>query len=87
MIARARADARGVYWVAMHCTMGTTALIARVVNAGGPPSSTSLSVTRANQAIVWNSIALQAVRNARARFDRVAELPCQITHIHRCWPT
>jgi hypothetical protein len=65
MIARARADARGVYRVAMRCTMGTTALIARVVNAGGTPGSAGLSVTRANQAIVWNSIALQAVRNAR----------------------
>ncbi len=35
------------------------------MNPGGAPSRASLSVTRSNQAIVWNSIALQAVRNAK----------------------
>ena len=48
-----------------NCGMGTTAFTAQVVEAAGVASSASLSVTRANQAIVWNSIALQAVRNAK----------------------
>ncbi len=45
--------------------MGTTRLTARVAGATGAASSPVLTVTRANQAIVWNSIALQAVRDAR----------------------
>ena len=44
--------------------MGTTPFIAKAIGATGATSSALLSVTRANQAIVWNSIALQAVRNA-----------------------
>jgi PAP2 superfamily len=64
-IAKTHADAQGAWQVTMHCGLGTTALTARVVNPEGTPSSASLSVTRANQAIVWNSIALQAVRNAK----------------------
>jgi hypothetical protein len=64
-IATTHADARGAYRVAVHCGMGTTAFTARVVHRGGTSGRARLSVTRANQAIVWNSIALQAIRNAR----------------------
>ena len=44
--------------------MGTTQLTAQAVAATGVASSTALTLTRANQAIVWNSIALQTVRTA-----------------------
>ena len=66
-VARARADARGAYHFAIDCRPGTTPFTARLGGAGGGASSGILSVTRANQAIVWNSIALQAVRIARRR--------------------
>ena len=64
-VTRTHAGALGAYLAKMHCAMGTTTFTARVVDAVGVASSARLSVTRANQAIVWNSIALQAVRNAR----------------------
>jgi hypothetical protein len=38
--------------------MGTTAFPAQEADVAGVKGSTSLSVTRSNQAIVWNSIAL-----------------------------
>ena len=44
--------------------MGTTQLTAQAVAATGVASSSTLTLTRANQAIVWNSIALQTVRTA-----------------------
>ena len=63
-VAKTHADAQGAYQFKINCGMGTTQLTAQVVEATGVASSTTLSVTRANQAIVWNSIALQAVRTA-----------------------
>ena len=55
--------------------MGTTPFTAQVDDSAGVASSPILSVTRANQAIVWNSIALQAVRNAKEQApDSVAGL-------------
>ena len=63
-VARTHADAQGTYRFTINCGMGTTPFTAEVAGAGGGASSAILSVTRANQAIVWNSIALQAVRNA-----------------------
>ncbi|MGA7499864.1 MAG: hypothetical protein WBX00_24300 [Isosphaeraceae bacterium] len=62
--AKTHADAQGAYQLKINCGMGTTQLTAQVVEATGVASSTTLSVTRASQAIVWNSIALQAVRTA-----------------------
>jgi membrane-associated phospholipid phosphatase len=66
-VAQTRANAQGAYRFALNCGMGTTPFTAVVVGAGGGASSGVLSVTRANQAIVWNSIALQAVRTAGAQ--------------------
>ncbi len=63
-VAITRADAQGAYQFKINCGMGTTPFTAQVVAATGVASSANLSVTRANQAIVWNSIALQAVRTA-----------------------
>ncbi|MGZ3357065.1 MAG: hypothetical protein ACXVBO_19700, partial [Isosphaeraceae bacterium] len=63
-VAKTHADAQGAYQFKINCGMGTTQLTAQVVEATGVASSTTLTVTRANQAIVWNSIALQAVRTA-----------------------
>jgi membrane-associated phospholipid phosphatase len=63
-VAKTHADAQGAYQFKINCGMGTTQLTAQVVEATGVASSSTLSVTRANQAIVWNSIALQAVRTA-----------------------
>ena len=63
-VAKTHADAQGAYQFKINCGMGTTPFTAQVVEATGVASSAILSVTRANQAIVWNSIALQAVRNA-----------------------
>jgi membrane-associated phospholipid phosphatase len=66
-VAKTRANARGNYRFAIHCGMGSTPFTAVVVGAGGGASSGIMSVTRANQAIVWNSIALQAVRSAHSQ--------------------
>jgi membrane-associated phospholipid phosphatase len=63
-VAKTRAEAQGTYRFVINCGLGTTPFTAVVVGAGGGASSGVLSITRANQAIVWNSIALQAVRNA-----------------------
>jgi membrane-associated phospholipid phosphatase len=64
-IATTHADAQGAYQMKMQCAIGTTEFTAQVVSPGGAPRSAGLSVTRSNQAIVWNSIALEAVRNAK----------------------
>jgi hypothetical protein len=63
-VAKTRADPQGTYRFAINCGMGTTPFTAVVLGAGGGASSGVLSVTRTNQAIVWNSIALQAARTA-----------------------
>jgi membrane-associated phospholipid phosphatase len=62
-VARTHADAAGTYRFVLDCAMGTTSLSTHVADATGAATSSTLPVTRANQAIVWNSIALQAVRN------------------------
>jgi membrane-associated phospholipid phosphatase len=66
-VARTHADAAGTYRFALHCGMGTTPLSTHVIAATGAASSSIVPVTRANQAVVWNSIALQAVRNAHTQ--------------------
>ncbi len=63
-VATTHADAQGTYVFRIDCAVGTTQFSAQVVAATGIAGSATLSVTRANQAIVWDSIALQAVRNA-----------------------
>ena len=63
-IARTHANALGDYQFKIDCGMGTTLFSTHVQGTAATASSPILSVTRANQAIVWNSIALQAVRNA-----------------------
>ena len=64
-VAKTHAGHQGTYKFMINCGMGTTRFTAHVVGAAGVASSPTLSVTRANQAIVWNSIALQAVRTAQ----------------------
>src|SRR5262249_44395981 len=60
---------------------------------GEPPELSSIFVS-ASEAVVSRRFVLglaplesQAGRDLVPRFDRVAELPCQIDHIQHCWPT
>ena len=60
ILARANANAEGNFYFRISVAMGTTSLVARA----GSTFSTTLEVNRVNQAIAWNSVALQAVRTA-----------------------
>src|SRR5215468_3044731 len=60
---------------------------------GEPPDLSSILVSR-SEALFSRRFVLclvplesQAGTDLVPRFDRVAELPCQIDHIHHCWPT
>src|SRR2546423_1037713 len=66
-LARTKADAQGAYHFTIPCPMGTTALTVRAIDAAGDRAAAGLDVTRANPAIAWNSVALQAIRTARAQ--------------------
>ena len=55
-VAATRTNAQGAYQFKINCGMGTTPFVAQVHDAAGIATSTTLSVTIANQAIVWNSI-------------------------------
>ncbi|MEA2632871.1 MAG: hypothetical protein QOE66_3090, partial [Chloroflexota bacterium] len=66
-LARTKADARGDYHFTIPCPMGTTALTVRATDADGDRAAADLDVTRANQSFAWNSVALQAIRTARAQ--------------------
>jgi hypothetical protein len=71
-VARTTANAQGDYGFSLNCGMGTTELTAKAIAVTGAQGSASLNVTRANQAIVWNSIALQAVRTAHEQAPNAA---------------
>ena len=49
----------------MSAAYGTTACRIQATDAAGDQASTTLDMTRANQVIAWNSVALQAVRVAK----------------------
>lgn len=66
-LAGAIADAQGNFQVKVACGTGTTFLVARATEPSGAVGSASLIVDRANEAIAWNSVALQAVRTAHAQ--------------------
>src|SRR4051812_13956070 len=66
-LARTTADAQGAYHFTTPCGMGTTTFNVRATGAAGERADADLDVTRANQAIAWNSVALQAIRTARAQ--------------------
>jgi membrane-associated phospholipid phosphatase len=65
-LARATSDALGQYHFTMVCPVGTTPLTVKAADAAGNTGSASMSVTRANQVIVWNSVALQLIRTEKA---------------------
>ena len=66
-LARTTVDAQGVYHFRILCPMGTTSLVAQTSGPSGVATTASLVVNRANEAIVWNTVALQAVRTAHAQ--------------------
>jgi membrane-associated phospholipid phosphatase len=66
-VATTHASSKGNYRFSINCGMGTTPFVAQVREASVTSTSAMLPVTRANQAIVWNSIALQAVRTAHSQ--------------------
>jgi hypothetical protein len=62
-VATTRANAQGQYSFRVRCAKGTTTITVKATTAAGSPSTASMSLTRANQVIVWNPVALQAIRN------------------------
>ena len=58
------ADAEGHYQFKITTAIGTTDFTARATEPTGNRATASLAVTRANPAIAWNSIALQAIRTS-----------------------
>ncbi|MFO0889146.1 MAG: vanadium-dependent haloperoxidase [Isosphaeraceae bacterium] len=65
-IGRTRADADGQYTLRFLCPRGQTELTVRAIDARGESAAASMTLTRANQAVVWNSVALQAVRDTKS---------------------
>jgi membrane-associated phospholipid phosphatase len=61
-IARTTANARGAYRFQVDDGMGTAVFTATAAEPSGVREKATLSVTRANQVVAWNSVALQAIR-------------------------
>jgi PAP2 superfamily len=65
-VARTKANAQGQYSFHILCATGTTTMTVSARSAGGARSTASMSLTRGNQVVVWNSVALQMIRNVQA---------------------
>lgn len=65
-LARTTANARGQYHFKIFCPKGSTPLTVKATDATGAKASATMSVTRANQAVVWNSVTLQTIREGKA---------------------
>jgi hypothetical protein len=65
-VARTKANAQGQYRFHVLCAKGTTTMTVSATSTGGARSSTSMSIIRGNQVIVWNSVALQMIRNVQS---------------------
>jgi len=64
-VARTTSNGQGAYRFLIHCGPGTTPFTVRAAVDSGRAATAGLTVTRANQVVVWNSVALQAVRDAK----------------------
>ena len=71
-LGRTVANASGHFQFTTFCGMGTTALTAQAVDATGDRGNATMNVTRANQVVAWNAVALQIVRNAKIQAPDVA---------------
>jgi len=71
-VAGTTADARGDYHFRVRCATGTTVFAARADGGTSASVSPPLSVIRADQVVVWNTVALQAVRTARLQAPEAA---------------
>lgn len=62
VLGRTVADGSGHFRAGLDAAMGTTTLHARATGASGDSAAADVTMTRANQAVAWNSVALQAIR-------------------------
>jgi hypothetical protein len=65
-VASTKANAQGRYRFHVLCAKGTATMTVSATSTGGAHATASMSLTRGNQVIVWNSVALQMIRNVQS---------------------